>query len=145
MLLEVKCPFSLRVTGNFATKGFYLKRCDNAEDGFELDMKKVQARKYYYQVQLGMAILDVDEAHLFVWTPCVSTTVVVPRQSEELEAVMMDTLSSFHTQYVCPHLDMMRYRRVVRADLLRDLVKDVPSKDACMKEGRKRVCEEVDE
>ncbi|ELU10729.1 hypothetical protein CAPTEDRAFT_208622, partial [Capitella teleta] len=61
-------------------------------------MKKVQARNYYYQVQLGMALMDIDVAHLYVWTPTDHGLVVIERQPRADELAMLTTLFDFHTR-----------------------------------------------
>ncbi|ELU16866.1 hypothetical protein CAPTEDRAFT_192362, partial [Capitella teleta] len=91
---------------------FYMTR-SSVDGTCALDMKKVQARNYYYQVQLGMALMDIDVAHLYVWTPTDHGLVVIERQPRADELAMLTTLSDFHTRYVEPKMCMDKYRRVV--------------------------------
>uniref|UniRef100_X1ZKQ0 Uncharacterized protein n=2 Tax=Capitella teleta TaxID=283909 RepID=X1ZKQ0_CAPTE len=63
ILLEVKCPYSQRNNEKMDLSSFYMTR-SSVDGTCALDMKKVQARNYYYQVQLGMALMDIDVAHL---------------------------------------------------------------------------------
>ena len=123
LLLEVKCPYSQRKCPDFGRKGFYLRESENGEDKkygqsgeYVLDMSKIAARNYFYQVQLGMAILDLDVAHLFVWTPKKHILVEIMRQSVEDEADMLTTLNNFHRDYLIPRIDRQRYKCVVSLD-----------------------------
>ncbi|ELT87792.1 hypothetical protein CAPTEDRAFT_199475 [Capitella teleta] len=97
ILLEVKCPYSQRNNEKMDLSSFYMTR-SSVDGTCALDMKKVQARNYYYQVQLGMALMDIDVAHL---------------QPRADELAMLATLSDFHTRYVEPKMCMDKYRRVV--------------------------------
>jgi hypothetical protein len=112
ILLEVKCPYSQRNNEKMDLSSFYMTR-SSVDGTCALDMKKVQARNYYYQVQLGMALMDIDVAHLYVWTPTDHGLVVIERQPRADELAMLTTLSDFHTRYVEPKMCMDKYRRVV--------------------------------
>ena len=114
LLLEVKCPFSQRYDPDFNAKGFYLKEVANSNwFKYELDMTKVKARGYYWQMQLSMAVMDLELAHLFVWTPTKSEVIEVKRQSPEDEAKMFNVLDEFHWRFMRFYINPLEYRYVI--------------------------------
>lgn len=123
VLLEVKCPYGQRTDPDFSASGFYLKRGDgtllatcggkgNGRDEYLLNMKTAQGRNYYYQIQLSLAVLNIDYAHLFVWTPTKTTSVHIRRQDPVRERQMIKCLKDFYTSSIEARIDKDKFRSV---------------------------------
>ena len=108
-LVEVKCPFSKKDSGSYDDPNFYLKK---KGDGYELNMKSSEGRQYYYQIQTNLAILDLKECDLVVWSPRETAVARVTRQSAEDEANMIDTCRNFWHTYVERLVDPGLFRPV---------------------------------
>jgi hypothetical protein len=107
-LVEVKCPYSKRESGDFDDPKFYLKK---AADGskYELNMASSQGRQYYEQIQTALCVLDYQLCDLVVWTPARTEIVSVQRQMRLSERTMIETLHDFYKDYVKPIIDPETY------------------------------------
>ncbi|ELU09007.1 hypothetical protein CAPTEDRAFT_214458 [Capitella teleta] len=121
-LLEIKCPYSKRHVEDFYTsnelKSFYLQRMrgEHAEEGdpdvMVLDRSTPSGRKYYYQIQLSLSVLDLKDSHLYVWTPNGKVLLTISRQHHKLEELMHLQLENFWLDYVFNNINFKKYRRV---------------------------------
>lgn len=135
ILLEVKCPYSQRLSPNFEAPTFYLKK---NKDTHILDMKKAQGRNYYYQIQLSLAILNIDVAHLYIWTPTQAITLEVRRQCELGEKKMLQCLSKFYEHFVRQRVDLDRYRAVRDRGVKRPADDDIAAEHSTLPKRKQR-------
>ena len=110
-VLEIKCPHSLQtvdpnkfdelLTGK-RLAAFYLKRDDT------VTLKKTH--QYYYQIQLQMAVCEMQWGYFVVWTPCGLFYEKITYDST-LIAHMIPKLTDYHREHLCPEYFLMRLPR----------------------------------
>jgi hypothetical protein len=122
-LLEVKCPYSKRADTNFETDHkFYLKKVG---DEYQINMHSSQGRQYYYQIQVSLAVLDMDECDLVVWSPEKMVVARVKRQPKAEEEKMISDLYKFWHDFIERAIDPSTFRHVHKEpETLKAIVRD---------------------
>lgn len=110
-LAEIKCPYSGRYSSVneliHARKLSYLTcREDNS-----VQLKPQEARGYCAQIQLLMAVLEVDCAYFVIWTTVDSKILRVPFDDNYWNDEMLPSIQVFFNTYIVAELLTERVKR----------------------------------
>ena len=113
-VLEIKCPISLKgidpnkfdeILSGKQLGAFCLKRDQTAGV-----LKLKPNHPYYYQIQLQMAMCEMQWGYFVVWTPCGLHYEKVTYDVKLVDE-MLPKLTEFHRRYLCPEYFLMRLPR----------------------------------